>query len=89
MSKLLKCSKCGHYHFGITKKDIDQNAVSFSAWLKTLSQDRINDYYGGTLPEVPTYEHCFNCEASYTEMLLDDHKCPRGVTLQGIRNDIP
>lgn len=85
MSELLKCGNCGHYHFAILKEDIEQNVISFSVWLKTLTQNQINWHYCGHLPEAPTFENCFGCGVSYTEMIADDGKCPNGVTLQGIR----
>lgn len=85
MSDLLKCGKCGHYHFGIIKEVVDQMTLSFSSWANALPQDYLDEHYGGIVPEAGSYERCFNCGTSYIEMLPDDGKCPTGVTLQGIK----
>lgn len=85
MSELLKCGKCEHYHFGVTKEVVDQMTSSFSRWANTLSQDYLDKHYDGSVPEAASYDRCFSCGASYTEMISDDGKCPTGVTLQGIR----
>ena len=78
----LKCKKCGHGHFAVSREYAEAEVKSFNTYFDSLPKERQESNYGGRKSSVETYESCFRCGTSYkNSVVCKEEDLPLGCTL--------
>lgn len=79
----LKCKKCGHGHFAVSRSYAEKEVARFNEYFDSLTKEEQENNYGGNKSNIESYEKCFRCGAKYTESeVCQEDDLPLGVTLQ-------
>lgn len=83
-TKFLKCTGCGHIHFGITEAEAVAEVESVSEYLKELSPDVWQSKYGGRMPSIERYKKCHTCGTSFEAFIPAIGYENSGMTMQAV-----
>jgi transcription elongation factor Elf1 len=79
----LKCKKCGHGHFAVSREEAQRQVDEFNQYFDSLTKEDQEKNYGGNKSSIDSYEKCFRCSAKYTESEeCKEEDIPLGVTIQ-------
>lgn len=84
-TRLRTCEQCGWVHVGVTREYAEDTVRVFNEYFTGLSKQKQDDYYGGQLTRITSYERCFNCGGDwkrFRDAVPGD--CPDGCTIQPI-----
>ena len=87
-NKYLKCSKCGHIHFMVTREYAQNEVERFNEYFNSLSKEKQESYYGGNPSNIASYERCLMCSETHkTAIDCEEWEIPMGVTLNPMIKD--
>lgn len=79
------CNKCGRVHFQVSRDHAIDCVTRFNAYYMTLTPEQQQDFYGGKMSNIKSYEHCMFCNGPYINFRDSvEGDCPPGCTLSPI-----
>jgi hypothetical protein len=67
--KYIKCSKCNHIHFEVTRSKAQEEVDAFNTYYDNLDPVDQLAYYGGHKSHIKSYEHCMFCNEIYVNFV--------------------